>query len=103
MSQVIVDRIVDRMHRRHKQVSVLGPLGSSTGRARPASGASALVRGGRDPLADWDGGRRREPDRTAPARGPEARVGALGAAPGRPPRPSDRTASAGTGGQVAGR
>ena len=95
------DWIVDRMLRRHQQVSVLVPAGTSTGRARPASWASALLRGGRAPLATWGGRRRHEPVQTAPG-GHEERVGPRGAT-GWTRRPSDRQASAGTGGLVAGR
>ena len=93
------DRIVDRMHRFHQQVSVLVPSGTRTGRARLASGASAFLRGGRTHLATWGGRRRHEPGHTAPG-GIEARVG---------PRPatgwqagsSDRWTSVGTDGRVA--
>ena len=82
------------MHRRHKQVSVPHPSGSSTGRARSASGASAFLRGGRAPRADWDGLRRREP--TAPPPAPRS-AWALAASWGGRFRPSDLTTSAGTG------
>jgi hypothetical protein len=95
------DWIVDRMLHRHQQVSVPVPAGTSNGRARPASWASALLRGGRASLATWGGRRRREPVHTAPG-GPEERVGPRGAT-GWTRRPSDRLASAGTGGLVAGR
>jgi hypothetical protein len=89
------------MHRRHKQVSVPDPSGSSTGRARSASGASAFLRGGRAPRADWDGLRRREPARTTPGSS-EERVGPRSVT-GWTLRSSDLTTSAGTGGKVAGR
>jgi hypothetical protein len=89
------------MHRRHKQVSVPDLSGSSTGRARSASGASALLRGGETPLADWDGLRRREPARTTPGSS-EERVGPRSVT-GWTLRSSDLTTSAGTGGKVAGR
>jgi hypothetical protein len=101
MSRRTSDWIVDRMHRRHKQVSVLDPSGSSTGRARPASGASALLRGGWTPFADWDGLRDREPALTTPGRS-EERVGPRGAT-GWMPRPRDPTTPAGTGAWDAGR
>ena len=89
------------MDRSHKQVSVLDPSGSSTGRARPASGASALLRGGLAPRVEWGGRRNRDPGLATPDDS-EERVGPRSAT-GWMRRPSDPTASVGTGAWVAGR